>query len=238
MSGHSKWHSIRHKKAIVDAKRGKIFTKVIREITVAAKEGGGDIEGNPRLRLVVQKAKGVNMPWENIDRAIKKGTGELEGVSYEEVIYEGYGGGGVALVIEVLTDNRNRSVSGIRRILSRFGGSLGEGGSVLWMFEKKGEIILGGNEDEEEVMELVIDEGVLDIFKRGGELWIRTSVEGFEGVKRKLEGSGKRVEFGGMVWVAKDLLELEGEGKEKVMDLIEELGDHEDVQSVWSNVWV
>ena len=238
MSGHSKWHSIRHKKAIVDAKRGKVFTKVIREITVAAKEGGGDIEGNSKLRLVVQKAKGVNMPWENIDRAIKKGTGELEGVSYEEVIYEGYGGGGVALVIEVLTDNRNRSVSGIRRILSRFGGSLGEVGSVLWMFEKKGEIILGGDEDEEEVMELVIDEGVLDIFKRSGGLWIWTSVEGFEGVKKKLEGCGKRLEFGGVGWVAKDLLELEGEGKEKVMDLIEGLEDHEDVQSVWSNIWV
>jgi len=163
MSGHSKWHQIRHKKAVVDAKKGKLFTKLIKEITVAAKQGGGNPDTNPRLRIAIQNAKAANMPWENIERAIKRGTGELPGVTYEEVVYEGYGPGGVALYIESTTDNKNRTVAEIRNILSRHNGSLGEAGSVAWIFERKGVIQIPKEYDEDTILAIILEAGADDL---------------------------------------------------------------------------
>jgi len=191
MSGHSKWSTIKHKKGAADAKRGKIFTKVIKEITVAARIGGGDIDGNPRLRLAVQKAKEVNMPQENVTRAIKKGTGELEGVQYEETSYEGYGPGGVAIFMEVMTDNKNRTVGELRATLGKNGGNMGENGCVSWIFEQKGLIAVKISEKgEEELLELAIDAGADDMKTVDDYYEITTSVESFEPVRKAIEDAG------------------------------------------------
>ena len=190
MSGHSKWSTIKHKKGAADAKRGKIFTKVIKEITVAARIGGGDTDGNPRLRLAIQKAKEVNMPQENVTRAIKKGTGELEGVQYEEVSYEGYGPGGVAIFMEVMTDNKNRTVGELRATLGKNGGNMGENGCVAWMFERKGFIVVKTSEKgEDELLELVIEAGGDDMQTVDDNYEITTPLESFESVRKAIEGA-------------------------------------------------
>ncbi len=236
MSGHSKWATIKRKKAVIDAKRGKIFTKLIKEITIAARHGGGDPAGNPRLRLAIDNAKSQNMPQDNIDRAIKKATGELEGVTYHELTYEGYGPAGVAILVEVATDNKNRTVAEVRHIFSKNGGSLGEGGSVAWMFDRKGIISLPKqNKSEDEIMELIIEAGVDDLQTEQEFFEVSTSVEAFEPVRKALTEKGLEIENASLQWVAKNLIEVKGEDAEKVMKLIESLEDCDDVQNVYSN---
>lgn len=236
MSGHSKWATIKRKKASIDAKRGKLFTKIIKELTVAAKMGGGDPDSNPRLRLVVDNAKAANMPAENIERAIKKATGELEGVSYSEMTYEGYGPGGIAIMVESLTDNKNRTVAEIRHLFSKHGGSLGEAGSVAWMFERKGIITVEKeNKTEEEMFELAIEAGADDLQTEETFFEITTSIENFEQVRRKLIDAKLKIENASLQWVAKNLVPLSGENAEKAMKIIEALEDSDEVQNVFSN---
>jgi len=236
MSGHSKWATIKRKKASIHAKRGKLFTKIIKELTVAAKMGGGDPDANPRLRLVVDNAKAANMPAENIDRAIKKATGELEGVSYSEMIYEGYGPGGIAIMVESLTDNKNRTVAEIRHLFSKHGGSLGESGSVAWMFERKGVITIEKeNKSEDEMFELAIEAGADDLQTEETFFEVTTSIESFEPVRRKLIDAKLKIENASLQWVAKNLVELTGENAEKAMNIIEVLEDSDEVQNVFSN---
>lgn len=236
MSGHSKWATIKRKKASIDAKRGKLFTKIIKELTVAAKMGGGDPEANPRLRLVVDNAKAANMPAENIERAIKKATGELEGVNYSEMTYEGYGPGGIAIMVESLTDNKNRTVAEIRHLFSKHGGSLGESGSVAWMFERKGVITVEKeNKSEDEMFELAIEAGADDLQTEETFFEITTTIENFEAVRRKLIDSKLKIENASLQWVAKNLVPLSGENAEKAMKIIEALEDSDEVQNVYSN---
>jgi YebC/PmpR family DNA-binding regulatory protein len=236
MSGHSKWHSIKHKKGAADAKRGRVFTRLIREITVAARLGGGDPEGNSRLRTVVLKAKEANMPKDNIDKAIKKGTGELEGYNLEEIVYEGYGPAGVAIMIDVMTDNKNRTTAELRSILSKSGGNLGENGCVSWIFEKKGVITVSAEKyDETAVMEVALDAGADDV-KRDAEVWeITTAPENFEGVLRAVRDKGMEVLLNEVMRVPKTTVKLDERGAEKVLNLMEKLEDNDDVQSVASN---
>ncbi len=237
MSGHSKWHSIKHKKAAVDAKRGKIFTKLIREITVSAKLGGGDLEANPRLRLVVQKAKEANMPSDNIDRAIKKGTGELEGVTYEEITYEGYGPEGVAFIMDALTDNKNRTVAEIRKLLSKHGGNLGESGSVAWMFEKKGLIMANpGQLTEDALMEIVMDVGASDMELEDNMATIYTEIEDFEEIKKKLQEKNITIESSELSRIPKNTLKVSDEKAQKIINLMELLEDHDDIQNLATNL--
>ncbi|MFZ2324872.1 MAG: YebC/PmpR family DNA-binding transcriptional regulator [Ignavibacteriaceae bacterium] len=236
MSGHSKWATIKRKKAVLDAKRGKVFTKLIKEITIAARAGGGDPAGNPRLRLAVDNAKAQNMPQDNIDRAIKKATGELEGVTYHELLYEGYGSAGIAVLVEVATDNKNRTVAEVRHIFSKNNGSLGETGSVAWMFDRKGIISMpaeGKNEDD--VMEIVLEAGADDLSAEEDYFEVQTSVEAFETIRRLLVDKNFKVENANLQWIAKNLIEVKGEDAEKVMKLIESLEDLDDVQNVYSN---
>ncbi|GMT50094.1 MAG: putative transcriptional regulatory protein [bacterium] len=236
MSGHSKWHSIKHKKAAADAKRGKVFTKIIKEITVAARMGGGELESNPRLRLSVNRAKEANMPGDNIERAIKKGTGELEGVHYEEILYEGYGPEGVAFIIDVLTDNRNRTVAEIRKILSKHGGNLGESGSVGWMFEKKGIImIFSAQHSEDEVMEIALEAGALDIAVEDDMILVYTSLEEFEQVKNTLLDKKITIESSDFSHIPQNTIKIHPDKVEKLMNLFEIIDDHDDVQSVATN---
>ncbi len=239
MSGHSKWATIKRKKASTDAARGKVFTKIIKEITVAARIGGGDPNGNPRLRLAIQSAKSSNMPQDNINRAIKKGTGELEGVHYEEITYEGYGHGGVALVIESVTDNRNRTVSEIRHLMSRNGGTLAESGAVIWNFERKGVInISKGNYSEDDVLNIILDAGADDLVEESDFFQITTSLEKFDSVRKALEFSnmpGLKIENASLQYVSKTLTRVEGKEAEQVLRLIGVLEDHDDVQNVFSN---
>ena len=236
MSGHSKWSSIKHKKGALDAKRGKIFTKIIKEITVAARLGGGDPDGNPRLRTAILAAKGQNMPGDNITRAIKKGTGELEGVHYEEVTYEGYGPGGAAIFLEAMTDNKNRTVSEIRAALGKAGGNLGENGCVAWMFEQKGLItVKTESKDEDELMELAIDVGADDMQTADGRYEITTTVENFEDVRKALEDSGITIETAEVTRIPANTVAVdENKGKAllKLMDILE---DHDDIQKSYSN---
>ncbi len=237
MSGHSKWHSIKHKKAAADAKRGKVFTKIIKEITVAARMGGGELESNPRLRLSVNRAKEANMPGDNIERAIKKGTGELEGVHYEEILYEGYGPEGVAFIIDVLTDNRNRTVAEIRKILSKHGGNLGESGSVGWMFEKKGVIMIPSPQHtEDEVMEVALEAGALDIAAEDDMILVYTSLEGFEQVKNTLLDKKITIESSELARIPQNTMKIHPDKVEKLMNLFEILDDHDDVQGVATNL--
>lgn len=236
MSGHSKWATTKRKKAVIDAKRGKIFTKLIKEITVAARSGGGDVAGNPRLRLAIDNAKAANMPQDNIERAIKKATGELEGVTYKELMYEGYAPGGVAILVEVATDNKNRTVAEVRHIFSKAGGSIGETGSVAWMFEHKGVITMPvQGKTEEEILELVMDDGAEDLEIEEEFIEVVTPVEAFENVRKKLVDSELEIENASLQWIAKNSVKVEGESSEKVVNLIEALEDNDDVQNVYSN---
>jgi YebC/PmpR family DNA-binding regulatory protein len=236
MSGHSKWATIKRKKAVLDAKRGKIFTKLIKEITIAARAGGGDPAGNPRLRLAVDNAKAQNMPQDNIDRAIKKATGELEGVTYHELTYEGYGPAGVAVLVEVATDNKNRTVAEVRHIFSKSSGSLGETGSVSWMFDRRGVISLPvEGKKEVDVLEIVMESGADDLSTEEDYFEVQTSVENFETVRRSLVDKEFNIENASLQWIAKNLIEVKGEDAEKVMKLIEALEDLDDIQNVYSN---
>lgn len=236
MSGHSKWATTRRKKAVIDAKRGKMFTKLIKEITIAAREGGGDPEGNPRLRLAVDNAKAANMPQDNIERAIKKATGELEGHTYHELTYEGYGPSGIAILLEVATDNKNRTVAEIRHLFSKGGGSLGENGSVAWMFDRKGIILLPqSNRTEDEIMEIILDEGAEDLHTEDDYFEVQTPLEAFEPVRKALVNKNIEIENASLQWIAQNAISVEGEDAEKVMKLIESLEDSDDVQNVYSN---
>ena len=236
MSGHSKWATIKRKKAVLDSKRGKIFTKLIKEITIAAREGGGDVNGNPRLRLAVDNAKAQNMPQDNIERAIKKATGELEGVTFHELTYEGYGPVGVAVLVEVATDNKNRTVAEVRHLFSKNGGSMGENGSVAWMFDRKGIISLPAeNRSEDDVMEIVLEAGADDLTTEEDYFEVQTTVESFETVRRTLVDKNFNIENASLQWIAKNMIEVKGEEAEKVMKMIEGLEDLDDVQNVYSN---
>ncbi|MFN3693874.1 MAG: YebC/PmpR family DNA-binding transcriptional regulator [Ignavibacterium sp.] len=236
MSGHSKWATIKRKKAALDAKKGKIFTKLIKEITIAARQGGGDPAGNPRLRLAIDNAKAENMPAENIERAIKKATGELEGVTYHELTYEGYGPAGVAMLVEVATDNKNRTVAEVRHIFSKHGGSLGETGSVAWMFERKGVITIPKQDkSEDDILAIVLDAGADDLQTEEEFYEITTTVENFESVRKALQENNLKVDNASLQWIAKNTIEVKGEDAEKVMKLIEALEDCDDVQNVYSN---
>ena len=237
MSGHSKWATTKHKKAATDAKRGKIFTKITKEITVAAKLGGGDPDGNPRLRTAVAKAKGVSMPAENIKRAIQKGTGELPGVSYEEITYEGYGPNGVAIIVEVLTDNRNRTVSEIRNIFSKSGGNMGEAGCVSWMFHKKGYIVVArAKADEEKLMSLALDAGAEDLQTEDDNFVITTPPNDFEKVKKALEDAGIPLDLAEVTMVPQTYVTIEGEKVAgQMLRLMEAIEDNDDVQNVYAN---
>jgi YebC/PmpR family DNA-binding regulatory protein len=236
MSGHSKWATTKRKKAIIDAKRGKAFTKLIKEITISAREGGGDPAGNPRLRLAIDNAKSANMPQDNIDRAIKKATGELEGVSYHEFTYEGYASAGIAVMVEVATDNKNRTVAEVRHVFSKGGGTLGESGSVAWMFERKGIISLPKQgKSEDEVMEIILDAGADDLQSEDDFYEIQTSMESFEPVRRSLADKNFTFENASLQWIAQNSIKVSGEDAEKVIKLIEALEDLDDVQNVYSN---
>jgi YebC/PmpR family DNA-binding regulatory protein len=236
MSGHSKWSSIKHKKAVKDARKGKLFTKLIKEITVAARTGGGDINANPRLRTAVLTARANSMPGDNIDRAIKKGTGELEGVSYEEVVYEGYGPGGAAIMVQVLTDNKNRTVSEVRRLFTKHGGNLGESGCVAWMFDKKGLITVEkGSVDEEKLMTLALDGGAEDVRDEDGIFEILVTPEDFEKVRERLEREKIPMATAQVALLPKSTVTLDHQSAEQTLKLTEELEDHDDVQSVAAN---
>jgi len=236
MSGHSKWSTIKRKKGKADAARGKMFTKLIKEITVAAREGRGDPDANPRLRTAIQAAKAANMPAANIERAIKRGTGELPGVSYEEIKYEGYGPGGVAVLVEAMTDNKNRAVSEIRHIFSVHGGNLGEVGCVGWMFEKRGIIQVDkGKVDEEELMMTVLDAGALDMKSEEDYFEIITPFEKFEKVKSALDEKKIPYSQAELTMIPQTTIKLEGRQAEQMLKLMEALEDHDDVQKVYAN---
>ena len=236
MSGHSKWSTIKHKKAKLDAQRGKIFTRLIKEIVVAAREGGGDETSNPKLRTALLNAKAANMPNANIDRAIKKGTGELPGTTIEQGIYEAYGPGGAALIIEVLTDNKNRTVSDVRHLLSKHGGNMAEAGSVAWIFQKKGVITVEKSQiTEEELMELVLDFETEDINSEGDTFEITTSIDALESVKGALTEANIPFSSANQTMVPKSTVKLEGKQAEQMLTLIESLEDYDDVQNVYAN---
>ena len=237
MSGHSKWHTIKHKKGALDAKRGKIFTKLIKEITVAARTGGsGDIEANARLRKAVTDAKGQNMPNDTIDRAIKRGTGELEGAQYDEVLYEGYGPNGVAVMVEAMTDNRNRTVAEIRHIFSKNGGNMGESGSVGWMFDKKGYIVVDkAAKSEEELFEIAIEAGAEDMQDDGDVFEIFTAPENFESVNEAVKSAGVEPQAAEISMVPQNYIKLEGHDAKTMLKLYDALEDNDDVQKVYAN---
>jgi YebC/PmpR family DNA-binding regulatory protein len=236
MSGHSKWATIKRKKAATDAARGKVFTKVIKEITIAARDGGGDPMGNPRLRLAIQSAKASNMPQDNINRAIKKGTGELEGVRYEEINYEAYAPHAIALMIECVTDNRNRTVAELRHLIAKHNGNLGESGSVAWMFEKKGVILVDkGNHSEDEIMEIILDAGADDLKDDESFFEIISAVENFEKVRKAIEEKKYKIDSASLQFVAKDLVPIDEKAAGDVIKILEALDEHDDVQNVYSN---
>jgi len=237
MSGHSKWHTIKHKKGATDAKRGKIFTKLIKEITVAARTGGsGDIDSNARLRKAVTDAKGQNMPNDTIDRAIKRGTGELDGAQYDEVLYEGYGPNGVAVMVEAMTDNRNRTVAEIRHIFSKNGGNMGESGSVGWMFDKKGYFVVDkAAKSEDELFEIAIDAGADDMQDEGDVFEIFSAPENFEAVNDALKSAGIEPQAAEVSMVPQNYIKLEGGDAKTMMKLYDALEDNDDVQKVYAN---
>ena len=237
MSGHSKWAGIKHKKAIIDAKRGKVFTRIIREIVVAAKEGGGNIENNARLRTVVVAARESNMPQDNIKKAIQRGTGELPGAIYEELMYEGYGPGGVALMVEVTTDNKNRTASEIRNIFSTRGGNLAESGSVGWMFSKKGYIsVEKSKSSEDQLMSLALDLGAEDFKTEDDDVYeIFTKVEDFEAIKKGLEEKKVDIATAEVSFQPQTYIKLEGKDAEHMLALIDDLESHDDVKNIYSN---
>ena len=239
MSGHSKWSSIKHKKAKMDAQRGKLFGRMIREITVAARQGGGNPDANPRLRAVIQTAKSVNMPSGNITKAIKKGTGELPGVNYEEFVYEGYAPGGVAMMVEVVTDNKNRTSSEIKKIFSKSGGHLGASGCVSWLFHKKGVITVDRkNIGEDKLMEIVLDAGAEDLRLDGDTYVVTSSLENFEKLKAALSEKGIEMSYAELTLVPESTVNVEGKIAEQVLRLAEFLEEYEDTQHVYANFGV
>jgi YebC/PmpR family DNA-binding regulatory protein len=234
MSGHSKWASIKHKKGAADAKRGRVFTKLIREITVAAKLGGGDPSGNARLRAAIQAAKAENMPKDNVERAIKKGTGELEGTSYEEVNYEGYGPGGVAILLGCLTDNKNRTVADIKYVFDRHGGNLGEPGCVSWIFEKKG-YFLFDKVDEEKLLEVALDAGAEDVRQSGDQFEAFTTPGEFEKVKKAFDAANLAYNLAEVSMIPQNTVKLEGKKADQMLNLMEALEDNDDISHVYAN---
>ncbi len=238
MSGHSKWSTIKHKKAAADAKRGQIFTKYIREITVAARMGGADPEANPRLRAAIAAARGVNMPKDNIERAISRGAGGLDGANIEEIRYEGYAPGGVAILIDCMTDNRNRTVSDVRSTLTKAGGNLGESGCVSWMFSQKGLFVFNREEvDEEQLMEIALEAGAEDIEDKPdeGSIEVTCEPEAFARVQQALETAGLKPQVAEISWIPGNTVAVEGEAAEKLLRLMERLEDLDDVQHVYAN---
>jgi len=237
MSGHSKWSTIKHKKAAQDAKRGKLFTKLIKELTVAAKLGGGDIDGNPRLRSAVASARAANMPADNVTRAIKKGTGELPGVSYEEVTYEGYGPGGVAILIETLTDNRMRTTPEIRHLFTKHNGSMAEPNSVAWMFQKRGRMTLPpGSGTEEALLEIALEAGAEDLERQDEQFEVSTPPEALHAVQAALEAAGVTVSEAGLVMDPQNTVTLKGQKAVQCLKLLDVLEDQDDAQNVWANL--
>ncbi|MGW8287934.1 MAG: YebC/PmpR family DNA-binding transcriptional regulator [Desulfobulbales bacterium] len=237
MSGHSKWSTIKRKKGAVDAKRGKIFTRLIKEITVAARMGGGDPDGNPRLRSAIASAKTENMPKDNIERAIKKGTGELEGAVYEEITYEGYGPGGVAILVDCMTDNKNRTVADIRHYFSKSGGNLGESGCVSWMFDRKGTMLVDKETiDEEELMDKALEAGATDVSEEDNVFQVETEPDDFETVRENLEADGVQFLEASVAMVPKNTVDITDEKTARqILKLLENLEDHDDVQNVYAN---
>jgi YebC/PmpR family DNA-binding regulatory protein len=236
MSGHNKWSTIKHKKGAADAKRGKIFSKLIKEITIAARVGGGDPDGNPRLRTAVNAARAANMPKDNVDRAIKRGTGEIAGVSYEEVVYEGYGPGGVAVLVEALTDNKNRTVAEIRHIFDKYNGNLGESGCVAWIFQKKGLIVIPAAQlHEDEVMELALEAGAQDVSHEVDTFEITTEPSDLETVRKAIEDKGWKIELAEITMVPQNNVKLEGKKAEQMLKMMDTLDDHDDLQKVFAN---
>ncbi len=239
MSGHSKWASIKHKKGALDAKRGQAFTKIIKEITIASRLGGGDEEANPRLRTAILKAKGANMPKDNIERAIKKGTGDLEGVNYVQITYEAYGPGGVAILIETLTDNKNRTAADLRNLLSKGGGNLGETGSVSYLFKRKGVISLDAEKyTEDQIIEVALDAGAEDVSTSEGTIEVLTEPDAFEAVLSACQKAGFEQSMAEIAMVPEATITLEPDKTAKVLRLLERLDEHDDVQSVASNLEV
>ena len=236
MSGHSKWHTIKHKKGAADAKRGKIFTRVIKELTVAARNGGGDPNMNPRLRTIIAEAKAANMPRENIERAIRRGTGEEPGVSYEEITYEGYGPGGVAILIQVLTDNKNRSVGEIRHLLGKYNGNLAAENSVAWMFSRKGQVYVEKDKaDEEKLLDAALEAGADDVSDDGGAWEVISAPEIFEAVRDAVKALGVEPMSAEVAMVPQNYVKLQGTDARTMLKLMEMLDDHDDVQHVWAN---
>lgn len=236
MSGHSKWHSIKHKKAATDAKRGKIFTRYIKEITVAARLGGGDLESNPRLRHAVDGARSVNMPNDNIKKAIMRGTGELDGVNYEEISYEGYGPGGAAILVETMTDNKNRTVAEVRHTFDKYGGKFGESGCVAWMFSRKGLIIVSQDQvDEEKLMEVALENGAEDMAMEDDTFEVVTGVKEFDAVNEAIKSADISVISAAISMIPSTTVKLEGKQAHQMLKLSEKLEDLDDVQNVWSN---
>ncbi|CAN5778099.1 YebC/PmpR family DNA-binding transcriptional regulator [soil metagenome] len=237
MSGHSKWHTIKHKKGALDAKRGKVFTKLIKEVTVAARTGGtGDLDANARLRKAVTDAKAQNMPNDTIDRAIKRGTGELEGVNYEEITYEGYGVNGVAMLVETMTDNRNRTVAELRHLFTKNGGNLGEAGSVAWMFDKKGYIVVDKEtKSEDELFEIAIEAGAEDLRDEGEVFEIYTAPETYDAVDEAIKKAGIEPQASELSMIPQNFIKLEGADAKQMLKLYEAIDDNEDVQKVYAN---
>jgi YebC/PmpR family DNA-binding regulatory protein len=236
MSGHSKWHTIKHKKGAADAKRGKVFTRIIKELTVAARAGGGDPDMNPRLRTIIADAKAVNMPADNIKRAIRRGTGEEEGVIYDEVTYEGYGPGGVAILVDTLTDNRNRTVGEVRHTFTKYGGNLGEANSVGWMFDKKGLIVVEKDKADEEALMAAVLEAGADDMKDDGEAWeIISPVDGHQGVVDAVKALGIEPASAQIAMLPQNYIKLEGKQAQQLIKLMEALEDMDDARAVWSN---
>jgi YebC/PmpR family DNA-binding regulatory protein len=239
MSGHSKWHTIKHKKGAADAKRGKVFTRIIKELSVAARGGGGDPDMNPRLRTIIADAKAVNMPADNIKRAIQRGTGELPGVSYEEVTYEAYGPGGAALIIEVLTDNRNRTVGELRHTLTKYGGNLGETNSVAWMFDKKGYIVIEkAKASEDTLLAAALDAGADDLRDDGDSWEVVTPPDAFQKVLEAIKALGIETEAAEVAMLPQNYVKLEGKPAQQMVKLMDILEDHEDSKKVWSNAHI
>ncbi|UCC47575.1 MAG: YebC/PmpR family DNA-binding transcriptional regulator [Gemmatimonadota bacterium] len=237
MAGHSKWSQIKRRKAAEDSKRGKLFGKLIREITVAAREGGGDPAGNPWLRTAIENAKAANMPKENIEKAILRGTGELPGQTFEDVTYEGYGPGGVAIFVQAVTDNTNRTVSEVRRTLERYGGNLGRDGSVAWNFERKGQLLIDASRyDEEAALEAALEAGADDLAQEGDAYVVTTDPSSFHAVQEALHSRGVEIMEARLAMVPKTTVRVEGRDAERLLALLEALEDHDDVQSVYSNL--
>ena len=235
MSGHNKWSTIKHKKGAADAKRGKVFTKIIKELTVAAKMGGADPDANPRLRTAIDKAKSENMPKDNIERAVKKGSGGLDGVNYEETTYEGYGPGGVAVLVEVMTDNRNRTVSDVRSIFSKCNGNMGEAGCVAWLFDKKGLIVYSKDIDFDSLFEAALEVGADDVSAEEGQIEVVTDPSTFIEVREALEKAGFKYESAEVTMIPQTMVKLDGKQAESMLKLMDRLEDNDDVQNVYAN---